>query len=740
MSQTNFLIGRGEKLAFSIKGPKKPMIEVPVYSFEYAKAKLVPQLDAAAQSINTLDASACPGDFAVAKLTLNPSYIARSYFPSKLLHAARLRSVGSRTVKITPEKWKRKGVPANTATTQIFVAGSRSAFRNLSNLVNSLDPDSKEAQELARIEQFSAIDPDERIINLGTEKSRFFEVGVHLIEGGEEFLKDAFQVFAKNAQIHVHAELQFGVGGLWFVPVECDQAAIRKLAEFAFVRVIRPVPKMRGMRPILRNQGPTVACALPAESPLSTQPRVAILDGGLPDKHPIGKWVANTRVMDDTANDEPGGPEHGLGVTSAFLFGPIEPGKPAERPFSLVDNIRVLDDLSNEEDPLELYRTLGNIEEVLIAGQYEFLNLSLGPDLPIEDNEVHAWTSVIDSYLSDGQTFMTVAAGNNGQSDEQLRLNRVQVPADCVNAIAVGAANNMGDVWDRASYSAKGPGRSPGVIKPDLLAFGGDGGKYFHVLAPGAQPSLVPQLGTSFAAPYLLRKAVGIRAILGDDLTPMAIKALLVHAAHQTKDHCQWGTGWGKPPEDIMSIITCGPGVARVVYQGELEAGKYLRAPLPMPLQALEGMVTLTATFCYASPTDPQDAASYTRAGLEVAFRPSSEKKKKDDAQNADTKGFFSTKKFATEQEQRSDQGKWETVLHNSKRMYASSLDKPVFDIHYNAREGGASTRNADVIPYALILTVTAPKCPDIYNDILRAYNQTLVQIQPKVSLPVRAN
>lgn len=737
MTQTNFLIGRGEMLTHPIPAPKRGGGSAPVYSFEYAKAKLTPQFDAAAKQMDELDSSAYPADYAVARLVLNPSYIARSYFPGRLLRESKLQSVGSRTVKITPEKWARKIAPFNTSTTEIFVAGKRSAFRNLSKLVAELEPGSQEAEELARIELFAAVDPEDRIIDFGTEKTRFFEVGLHLIEGREEYLQQAFKDFAQAAEVRVHAELAAGAGGLWFVPVECDHTAIRKLAEFAFVRVIRPVPKMRGMRPILRNQGPTVACALPTEGPLSTQPRVAILDGGLPDKHPIVRWVVNTRVMDDTANDEPGGPEHGLGVTSAFLFGPIEPGKPAERPFSLVDNIRVLDDLSNEEDPLELYRTLGNIEEVLLSRQYEFLNLSLGPELPVDDSEVHAWTSVIDSHLSDGRTFMTVAAGNNGAADKEDRLDRVQVPSDCVNAIAVGAANNVGDVWDRAPYSATGPGRSPGIIKPDVLAFGGDGGKYFHVLAPGAQPALVPQLGTSFAAPYLLRSAVGIRSILGDDLSPLAIKALLIHAAHQTDDHCPWGTGWGKPPEDIMSIITCGPGVARVVYQGQLKPGKYLRAPLPLPPDGLKGKINLTGTFCFASPTDPQDAASYTRAGLEITFRPKSTKQK-EGAQNADTKGFFSRKRFATEQEQRSDQGKWETVLHNSKNMLATSLENPAFDIHYNAREGGASTRNADVIPYALILTVTAPKCPDIYNDILRAYNQTLIQIQPKVVLPVR--
>ena len=44
-----------------------------------------------------------------------------------------------------------------------------------------------------------------------------------------------------------------------------------------------------------------------------------------------------------------------------------------------------------------LYKTLGHIETILLSRQYEFINLSLGPDLPIEDQDVHAWTAVIDS-------------------------------------------------------------------------------------------------------------------------------------------------------------------------------------------------------------------------------------------------------------------------------------------------------------------------------------------------------
>lgn len=344
---------------------------------------------------------------------------------------------------------------------------------------------------------------------------------------------------------------------------------------------------------------------------------------------------------------------------------------------------------------------------------------------------------MIDDLLSDGDTLMTISVGNNGERDRESGNARVQVPSDCVNALAIGATDaNEDGKWSRAAYSAIGPGRSPGVVKPDLMAFGGDPEKYFHVLTAGAKPTLGPQLGTSFAAPYLLRSAVGIRAILGAELTPLAIRALLVHAADMNS-HDKTEVGWGKVPEDIMSVITCPDGVARVVYQGELKPGKYLRATLPLPAGGLTGNVRLKATFCYASPTDPQDAAAYTRAGLEVVFRPHDEKVK-DGKANAATKGFFDLKKYATEQERRSDLGKWETVLHGDKTLRGSSLKSPVFDIHYNAREAGGRATGAEKIRYALIISVEAPKHADLYNDILRAYNKTLVPIRPQVSLPIR--
>lgn len=515
MPKTNFLIGRGELLTHDIPGPRRRVDKAEVYTLAESKKRLVPQIENAIEEFDSLPRTACPNDYAVAKITMNPSYIARSYFPSAMLKNTGLESIGSKTVKIKPVSWKKKADVTEYPTTQIFIAGKRTSFHGLSTWIDHLQEEADEAIDFARVEQFEPFLPVERLVNVGEENGSYFEVGVHLlVDDGRDLIQQQFVKYATSLSFKVHAELAFTAGTLWFLPVEGDFSAIEKLAKFTFVRVIRPVPQLRGIRPIRRAGGPAAQCNLPIEAPLSSDIRVAILDGGLPTEHPISPWLRSYRKLDDHAEDDPDGLEHGLAVSSAFLFGPINSKAEIPRPYAYVDNLRVLDNKTCKEDPLELYRTLGFIEEVLLSRQYQFLNLSLGPDLPIEDTEVHAWTSVIDDLLSDGETLMTVAVGNNGEMDQESGNARIQVPSDCVNAIAVGAADSTNDTeWKRASYSAIGPGRSPGVMKPDILAFGGETTEYFHVLSKGKKPVISPQRGTSFAAPYALRSAVGVRAI-----------------------------------------------------------------------------------------------------------------------------------------------------------------------------------------------------------------------------------
>jgi hypothetical protein len=406
-------------------------------------------------------------------------------------------------------------------------------------------------------------------------------------------------------------------------------------------------------------------------------------------------------------------------------------------PYAYVDHYRVMDRNTGTADPFELYDALDRVETVLASGNYELVNLSLGPNLPIDDGEVHLWTALIDKYLADGRTLLTIAAGNGGEAEDPDEA-RIQVPADAVNAVAVGASTLAPDGWSRAPYSAIGPGRSPGRIKPDLLHFGGDAESPYLVYAPDNGTGLARQAGTSFAAPSVLRLASGVRAHLGSRVGPLALKALLIDQSVRPDDADSHQVGWGQidcSPEDI---VICKDGEVRILFQGELLPGKYLRAQVPMPDAPLRGNVTIKATFCYASPIDPQDPGSYTRSGLDITFRPHLNRFGSDQSTVPRSRAFFRKSAFDTEDTLRQDAQKWETVLSAEETLRATSLRKPVFDIHYNARSSGGPVGNASAIPYALIVTVRSKTTPDLYDLVVRSYPGVLVPLTPVISIPVQ--
>ncbi|WP_162819331.1 hypothetical protein [Massilia oculi] len=122
---------------------------------------------------------------------------------------------------------------------------------------------------------------------------------------------------------------------------------------------------------------------------------------------------------------------------------------------------------------------------------------------------------------------------------------------------------------------------------------------------------------------------------------------------------------------------------------------------------------------------------NYTRAGLTVLLRPKKTSKK--------TMPFFSSSKmYTTELEARTDEQKWETTLKHEHRFNVDTLDDPLFDITYGAREDGQSVDNAALpaLPYAMVVTVAAEDTPGVYNNIRQRY-QTLqpVEIRQEVRI-----
>src|SRR3546814_20650226 len=95
-----------------------------------------------------------------------------------------------------------------------------------------------------------------------------------------------------------------------------------------------------------------------------------------------------------------------------------------------------------------------------------------------------------------------------------------------VNAIAVGACDTTSDAWQRAPYSSHGPGRSPGLIKPDGVAFGGSDAQPF-IVYNALTNQYAHTSGTSFSSPALLSTGIGVTASLTSPLSMLAVKALM---------------------------------------------------------------------------------------------------------------------------------------------------------------------------------------------------------------------
>src|SRR5262249_991264 len=156
-------------------------------------------------------------------------------------------------------------------------------------------------------------------------------------------------------------------------------------ASFAFVRVVRGMPSLRPFRPGVLRSSRTFAVALPTGPSTDPDTRAAIFDGGLPKA--LMQSLPWVRLIEPPGigGSLPEFEEHGLGVTTAFLFGPLNADEIGDRPVCDVDHVRVLDDKTGSD--FEYYDVLDRILRHLDKnkGVYKLVNISLGPNITIDD-------------------------------------------------------------------------------------------------------------------------------------------------------------------------------------------------------------------------------------------------------------------------------------------------------------------------------------------------------------------
>lgn len=735
--ENNFLLGKGELLTQPVTVPSGGGSKKAPYTINEAQQTLSKQLNETQTYFSQLPPEAKPGNTVVAKLTLHPRYLSKSDYPKELLRAFDFKTVGSKTEKITPRKWGIKKHPESTNTESYFIAGKEEDFSNWNQKLHDQSLENKQIESIIKIEKISVVKGEDKFKGVQNLNHNCFEIVLH--NAHDNNILDFFIVYCNKYNGKIDLDKIRTIDGLTFLPVFIENKAnLHTISDFTFVRAARSMPTLRTFHPITSMIKPTAIILPNIDNITTSYPiKAAIFDGGL-ENPSLLPWV-NYIEPPGIGKADPNSLKHGLAVTGAYLFGSIHPDNALPLPVSKVDHIRVLDENSGKNP--EIIDVLDRITHQLENNSYDVVNISLGPNLPIDDDEVTLWTATLDTKFATGDCVATVAVGNNGEQDKDSGLNRIQIPADAVNVISVGACDTTNDDWDKTDYSAYGPGRCPGKMKPDVLAFGGSQKESFKTLALDNNKLILAEMsGTSFSAPLLQRSISGLRATLGTEVSHLSLRALVIHNATSpvSKLHLVNEIGWGRAEIDPLKMITSEDNEATLLYQGELLVSNHLRVTLPLQDIELMGKIKIKATLVISPEIDSAFPGSYTRHGVEVTFRPHDRKYKtnpngKRSTHPASYSFFSKSAKFNdAEYAQKENGNKWEPILKHEEIFNADKLSNPTFDIYYHYREMANKAKEQKPIPYSLLVTISSEDDQGLYNKITRQYANILQPYKPQ--------
>ena len=273
----NFLLGKGERLTEPINPPSGGGPRNAPYTFDDALRRLPPMLQNTLARINELPSLACPRNQAVVSLTLHPEYVAKSYYPSKLLRSVDLEVLGSRPRSITPEKSTRKTLDGeSTVTTELFAEGFKTSLANWYEALPDWRPDSREARDLLAIERISTWSEQDKIRGaLPSQGQITMEVVLH---GGEldarTIVLPQFKQYLDSLDIPYEFGRMFFAKGLSFSALDAPSEKALEIARFSRVRVIRQMPLLRRFEPIVTRETLSEV-ELQDQSPVSDSVRFA---------------------------------------------------------------------------------------------------------------------------------------------------------------------------------------------------------------------------------------------------------------------------------------------------------------------------------------------------------------------------------------------------------------------------------------------------------------------------------
>ncbi len=736
------------------KGGGGPAKE-PRQSYDHARAKIVSDIKKTREAIKNIpEGFKLPNEFVVS-LRLDPAFSAKSYYPGALFESntrdGAVEEIGSRIWRSEEEGPTGK---------MLFVRTTEKGLEDLEGKLNQSEAAVKKnfALDVRKLKSLDLLAPEEQIMGIpeSWDEGRL-EAVLHPFAKDKGIVLDRFIGLLEKSGVDTsRVRSKQYEEGVTFVSLYANRDVLGKIAGYNPLRAIHPLAlrKIPVTRSVIKASAP-----LPPNEKDKSKVILGVFDGGLQPNNPYTEPYSERVDLMGTSPDD-GDVQHGTMVTGAALYGPINDFNSKDtlpRPLISVRNFRVLP--TTDEDDMDLYEVIDAIEKTIPTQRdISVYNISFGPIGPILDDHISRFTFACDLLAAKQNILFCNAVGNEGDFDPEY-LRRIQSPSDMVNGLAVGAFTTRKGQIMRAPYSCLGPGREGNKLKPDISAFGGCDHTPMHLISTedGSKDSTS---GTSFASPIVANRAAQLVGYSNGAISPLVARGMLIHGSESrdTSGHNN-EFGHGILPENMDDFVTCKSNSFTLIYQGELEFGKFTAFKIPWINEIKTGKVKFRWTSLVLAGVDPHSPDDYTTGSTLVSFYPHSNKfifSKGGKTQRLDLNiealtakqlirdgweqsafpiSASGAKAYTTEDELRADM-KWDTVdcRHDSKM--AEGVFEPMFHIHALRR---GQRQVARKIKFALILTVetTVPDI-DLYSQVVSKYRALVpinLDIQTKVQV-----
>jgi len=449
----------------------------------------------------------------------------------------------------------------------------------------------------------------------------------------------------------------------------------------------------------------------------TNEPTIGVIDTLFDDRVYFSDWVDFHNMVDPNIPVDSSDYRHGTAVSSIIVDGhTINPelddgcGRFRVRHFGVASGGRY-----------SAFTIIKLIQQIVAANpDIKVWNLSLGSEGEINPNFISPEAAILDKIQFDNDVLFVIAGTNKTAKHKGETL--IGSPADSINSIVVNSAKKNGDP---ASYARKGIVLSF-FNKPDVSALGGDGNRKEDAIRVCEPAGEAFRLGTSYAAPWVTRKAAYLIEVLG--LSREVAKALLVDAAAGWNDtgndpELAPFIGHGAVPIRIEDIVKSEEDEIKFIMSGVSEKYDTYTYNLPVPVNKDKHPFIAKATLCYFPNCSINQGVDYTNTELDVYIGRVNEKGIKSIDKNTQSVSD-GERHYIYEGEARKLYRKWDNTKHirekyGDRLIARKSYKDGMWGVSVKTKER-LEKRDGDGIKFGLVVTLKETNGVNRINDFIR--------------------